>query len=167
MPESETSARKVTGAERARQAVELRKAGASYDEIARQCGYRSRSGAYKAVSGALRDLVAKTSLAADELRELETIRLDALNDALWSRALAGELPAIDRVIRLMERRAKLLGLDAPEQTELSGPGGGVIPVKVDDAREELVARLADIDRRRRARAGDTESDGSGSGGASV
>lgn len=36
---------------------------------------------------------------------------------LWPRVLKGDYLAMDRAIKLMERRAKLLGLDAPTKSE--------------------------------------------------
>ena len=44
---------------------------------------------------------------------LELERLDALTLAAWPRARAGDDRAIRVVLRIMQRRAKLLGLDAP------------------------------------------------------
>ncbi|WP_219808152.1 hypothetical protein, partial [Streptomyces fradiae] len=37
-----------------------------------------------------------------------------------------DLKAVDTVLKLMDRRAKLLGLDMPIKTELAGPGGGAL-----------------------------------------
>ena len=39
------------------------------------------------------------------------MKLDALEKTAWEHIQDGELSAIDRVLRSMERRAKLLGLD--------------------------------------------------------
>ena len=46
--------------------------------------------------------------------------------ALWRRVQNGDERAIDRVLRIMERRAKLLGLDAAAKTEHTGKEGGPI-----------------------------------------
>jgi hypothetical protein len=48
---------------------------------------------------------------AKELRDLEAARLDRLQEQPWLQAVQGNLAAIDRCLRIMERRAKLLGLD--------------------------------------------------------
>jgi len=59
----------------------------------------------------------KAAVSAETLRistQLEIDRIDALLKALWPAAEAGDLATVDRVQRLMERRAKMLGLDAPE-----------------------------------------------------
>lgn len=52
-----------------------------------------------------------------ELRRLEGARLDRLQAAVWPKALSGDPAAVRAVVRLMERRARLLGLDAPVQVE--------------------------------------------------
>lgn len=106
---------KVASHERKLQALELRKAGVSFQAIADALGYRSASGAFAAVKAAL-----KTTLRepANELRELELARLDALLLPLWRRAQGGDDKAVDRCLRIMERRARLLGLDAPTNTKV-------------------------------------------------
>jgi hypothetical protein len=53
--------------------------------------------------------------------------------------------AVNTALRIMDRRAKLLGLDAPVKAELSGPDGGPIQqytVPRPMTREELVAEAA-------------------------
>jgi hypothetical protein len=54
---------------------------------------------------------------ADELREQEVDRIDRLQVAVWPSAMKGDTRAILTIIRLMERRAKLLGLDKPIKIE--------------------------------------------------
>ena len=136
MSEPKTSVRRVKATEKQRQALELRKAGASYDEIARKIGYSSKSGAYKSVTSALSKMLKEP---AEELRTLEMARLDRLLVGVWSAATQGNQGAIDRVLRILERRAKLLGLDAPQRRELSGPDGG--PIETIDARSRLLASI--------------------------
>lgn len=115
--EDRHSARRITAAERRRQALELRKAGATYDRIAQQLGFANRGGAYRAVETALREITAEP---AQDVRQLELERLDALLLGLWPQARKGNQGAVDRVLRIMERRAKLLGLDAPTKAEVGG-----------------------------------------------
>ena len=62
-------------------------------------------------------LSAEMIAAADEFRALEQVRLDALQFALWARAEQGDLVAVDCVLKIMERRARLLGLDATKRAE--------------------------------------------------
>ena len=52
--ESKTSQNRLAAAEKHRQALELRRGGATFAEIAAMLGYEGPSGAYRAVMGALR-----------------------------------------------------------------------------------------------------------------
>ncbi|MEM8933764.1 MAG: hypothetical protein AAGE94_21415 [Acidobacteriota bacterium] len=112
MSECKTSKRTVHAALRRAKALELRKAGATYDQIADQLGYASRASAYKAVAKALKAIEDQVVEGATEMCRLEVERLDRLLVALWPKASAGHLGAIDRVIRISERRCRLLGIDA-------------------------------------------------------
>jgi hypothetical protein len=100
--------RQVRAHERHLQALELRKAGVTYEVIAGQLGYANASGARKAVVSALKATLREP---AAELRELELARLDAMLLPLWRPVQAGDEKAVDRALRIMERRARLLGLD--------------------------------------------------------
>ncbi len=104
----------VEHVEKQRQALELRKAGATFDQIAKALGYANAGGAYKVVQAGLRAVVQQP---ADEVRQLEVERLDAMLRALWPDAMAGKWLAIDRCLGIMDRRARLLGLDAPLRIE--------------------------------------------------
>ena len=101
----------ANAAERARRALELRKAGATYDAIARQVGYANRNGAYQAIQ---RELQRTLQEPADDLRMLEVERLNDLYRAMAPKALSGDTWSVDRCLKIMERRAALLGLDAPK-----------------------------------------------------
>jgi hypothetical protein len=94
------------------EALHLRLAGWDYDTIARHLGLRHRSSAYRLVQAAL---AARQREAAPAVRALELARLDALLERVWPRAMAGHLPAVDRVLAILDRRARLLGLHAPER----------------------------------------------------
>lgn len=71
----------------------------------------------------LRALEASAYEAADLMRTQEGQRLDRLQQAIWGQALAGDTRAVTAVLRIMERRAKLFGLDAPIQVEMEPPPG--------------------------------------------
>lgn len=107
----------VEANERQRQALELRKAGVGFQSIADQLGYKDHSGAYRAVRAALKKTLQEP---ADELRAIEVERMDQMLAGLWPKATTGDTWAVDRVLKIMERRANLLGLDAPVKREISG-----------------------------------------------
>ena len=113
---SRTSPRKVLAAERQRAAIELRKAGASYPQIARELGYAQASSAQKAVETALRESYREP---AEQLLQLELERLDRMQVGIYSQAINGDLASIQMCLRIMERRAKYCGLDAPTKQNVS------------------------------------------------
>ena len=72
---------------------------------------------------------------AEAVRKIELDRLDALQRSLWPAALKGDLrdlPAVDRVLAVMGRRARLLGLDAPA-TIVGAQSGSVINFNIEAA----------------------------------
>ena len=138
MPQSATQ-KVATHAKRVR-CVELAAQGLSYDEIAKAAGFANRGGAYKAVSAALR---ARQAEAVDELRVLELERLDALQRSCWDAALEGDIASVDRVLKVIAARVRLLGLDQLQDKLASGggrlvsmdwqPGAPTSPRDVDNA----------------------------------
>jgi len=99
---------KVAAAKRTAEAVALRLGGATFDSIAGQLGYSNRSAAYMAVTRWMARIGAED---AEKLRALENVRLDAMLVAIWPRVLGGDLGAIDRALRISERRCRINGVD--------------------------------------------------------
>lgn len=102
--------------EKDRQALELRKAGASYEVIAKQLGYADSSGAYKSIQRSMKSIIAEPT---EELRTVEYERLNQMLLILWERVQQGELGAIDRALSIMDRISKMYGLDSPRKTEVN------------------------------------------------
>lgn len=106
--------RDVNAAQRVALAVKLRTSKLTYDQIARQCGYSDRSSCRKAV---LRELERVVVTNVEELRREELAALDTLQTECMTLALdknnKGRLFAVDRLLAIMERRSRLLGLDIP------------------------------------------------------
>lgn len=102
--------------QRRKQSLTLRLSGMTYAEIAENLGVSNYT-AWQDVNQALADI---PKSEADQLREEEVGRLDRMQRAVWDAALAGDLQAMQTVLKIVDRRAKLLGLDAPQQVELSG-----------------------------------------------
>ena len=103
-------------------ALELRKQGVTYAKIAEMLGLGGPSSAYAAVVTGMKEVLQEP---AEELRTLEVTRLDALIEKLWPQLdhpLLG-LQAVDRVLKVMERRARLLGLDSPVKFAPTDPSG--------------------------------------------
>jgi ABC-type sugar transport system ATPase subunit len=106
----QTAQELVEQRDREHKAVQLALAGATYETIAKECGYESKSGAWKAVNRMLARVDAEN---ADALRTVEGSRLERLHLAHWPAALRGDVKAGALIVRIMERRSRLLGLDAP------------------------------------------------------
>jgi DNA-binding Lrp family transcriptional regulator len=100
------------------QALRFRSRGMTYQKIADAMGCTKMT-AYNRVQRALAAIPAE---AVDEYRRLETERLDAMLEITLDKALDPEnksaLFAVDRALAIMDRRAKLLGLDSPVKHEV-------------------------------------------------
>ncbi|MEU8550246.1 hypothetical protein AB0C81_25210 [Streptomyces roseoverticillatus] len=104
--------------------------------------------ACKDVSKALTERAAALDRSTDELRRLMMERLERLFVPMFQLAIgSGDCQATDRAVRIIERECRLLGLDQPARTELSGPAGS--PVRVDPASlAELERLIGPVDRQR-------------------
>lgn len=118
--------KQVEATDRQREALDLRRKGHTYDEIARAMGYTNKATAHRIVCKALRKMIQEP---AEDVLKLELDRLDAMIKELWGRRATPEVA--DRILKIMDRRAKYLGLDAPAKSELTGANGGAI--QLDDA----------------------------------
>lgn len=116
--------RALAAARRAR-AIELRAQGRTYEQIARELGYANRGTVCHIISDAL---AARQVEAADELRFRERERLDALQVALWDRAMAGDVRAAQSILGIIMARIRLFGLNEASATgQPAQPRTVVIP----------------------------------------
>lgn len=99
-------------------AVELKTAGLTYQQVATELGYTSRGTAYNVISKALKE---QTAEAVGSLRGLENARLDALQRALWEAAMTGDVQAVNSIVRIVQARVRLNGLEPARD------GSGVVP----------------------------------------
>lgn len=154
----------IEGVARDAECARLRAQGHTLQEIADEVGYAQGSSVRLAIQ---RALILTAQEAGDELRALELQRMDMLLNKAWAamdethptvsqgrvvmhdgkpvadvQAMFG---AMDRILRIMERRAKLLGLDAPTRhTVLSVD---LINAEIEKLERELAARaVTDGDR---------------------
>lgn len=73
--------------------------------------------------------------SAEQIRTMELERLDRLWFKAYEMAEEGDLTAIDRCLKIMARRAKLLGIDSPTKISLGDE-------ELDAAIERELAKLA-------------------------
>ncbi len=131
--------RTIDTAERDAECARLRARDYTYQQIADATGFTSRTGARFAVERALARTITEPG---EELRRIELMKLDALARAAWrvlearhylvsqGRLIRLEdgappleddgpvLQAIDRLLKISERRSRLLGLDSPVRMEV-------------------------------------------------
>ena len=96
--------------ERAVAALELRRSGLPYREIAARLDYADESGARHAVTRLL-DRTEAEGVA--ELRAIYTERLEAITARYYPAALSGDVEAAGIVLRTHDRLARLWGANAP------------------------------------------------------
>lgn len=112
--------------------LRMRRGGLAFDQIAERLGIDEDT-AYRVW---LENSKARLSAEDfDGLRATEAERLDAAQAALWSKVLRGEIPSVLALLRIMERRARLLGLDSSEARAQQ-------EVNVDDSFSRLLAEFA-------------------------
>lgn len=151
-------ARGLKGAERDREACRLRSRRMTYQQISDALGYGAAANAHRAVR---KTLAAIPRDAAEELVQLELDQLDMLTDAVLrvletehytvsqgrliylhedAPPLADDSPvlsAVDRLLKIQERRARLLGLDQPSKATVTHAAADV-----DAAVAELAQEMA-------------------------
>lgn len=139
-------------AQRDARTLELRRAGATFDQIARQVGWSNRGQAKKSYDRAL-EATGGPETDRVQARVEEVDRLDRLLTAVWPKAMKGELDAVREARQITRLRVHLLGLAiAPtpilasadgddEDTELpvTGTDGGQVipPSRLEQRRREL------------------------------
>jgi hypothetical protein len=105
--------RDVNAAVRVTEAIKNRQAGWTYERIAAQCGYANPGAARNAIQNELDRVIVQE---VEEWRNDHISRLEKLHEEVWelatNKANKGRLFAIDRLLAIAEREAKLLGLDA-------------------------------------------------------
>jgi hypothetical protein len=133
----------------------LRREGVRYeDERVEALGYSSPNAARRDLNRALEAHRLEEATEVANYRQMENERLDALLEAAWPRATQpspvfskdGEvvsheldMRAVDTVLRLMDRRAKLNGLDMPAKAEITGANGGPLQMsQAGDAELEAI-----------------------------
>jgi hypothetical protein len=130
-----SDAQLLATAERRKEVLQLREAGATWEAIAETL--ESRHGTDALPSGwdkryawqdfqrELDKMQTEVEDRAKRVREMELKRLNRMQRALWEDALDGDTDAIRTIIRLMDRRADLLGMDEPDELDATVNGGRI------------------------------------------
>ena len=109
---------------KANAAIQLKIAGASWDEIAEVVGFPTGRHAIVAVEKALEKQL-KEEESQKAMRSMAGKRLERLLRGVWTKAIdpnnAEHLAAVDRARLLIDRHIKLYGLDAPTEYVVTSP----------------------------------------------
>lgn len=97
-------------------AWQMRLRGTDWEQICKTVGYSS----VKVAQVDLRAYVLSCMVQTDEdhrqeVMTMELAKLDALQNAVWDAAMAGDTKAVDSALKVINTRMKLLGLDTPTQ----------------------------------------------------
>ena len=117
-------------AKRRRDALMMRAARATYQQVADKYYNGNRGHAYKDMQKAIADIPAE---AAEIVRAQELELLDVMARGLVARAAQGDDKAVNSMLHIMDRRSKYMGLDTPTRIESSGPGGSSFPISINPA----------------------------------
>lgn len=109
--------RAIANAAIEQRALTLRSRGLDYEEIAEQMRI-SRPMAAKAVRRGFARYRQECKEAVDQILHLEMHRLDMLFVSAFQLAAAGNMEATQTCLKIMERRAKFLGLDAAQKQQV-------------------------------------------------
>jgi len=114
-PTNRNSKALVSKKDKQEKALKLRLKGYSYSKIGYEIGC-TKQHAHRLVAAAMKEVSLKIAEDAQQVKQMEVLRLDkmfleACTIMAQSTKELNKLAAIDRMNRIMERRAKLLGLD--------------------------------------------------------
>lgn len=143
-------------AKRRKEVIQLREAGATWADIAdtieerhgldalpNHWGKRYACQDFHRALGKVQDEVKER---ARTVREMELRRLRRMQRGLWQKAVSGDTDAVRTVVRLMKRRANLLGLDEPDELDVTaGAEADTLEALMDALQEYPEARQAAAD----------------------
>lgn len=143
---AETRSGTLVRVERRNRVIRLRRMGLTYEQI-EQALAKDEENPMTISAVACRNIVhnylekmsSEDRESLDQLRELENLRLDNMQKSLESKVQSGNVPAIKASLGIMERRARLNGLDRPELKGIIGAFAHV----TDAADPEKVKQIED------------------------
>jgi hypothetical protein len=96
--------------------IDLRARGWAFSAIGEHLGI-TREAARRAYHRGLARLIEDNRETIEQQRAIVLRQLAALLDGVWDAATGGDLQAVDRALRILERRSRLLGLDEQPEPE--------------------------------------------------
>ena len=139
-----TDNKKLLAQERRTQVWALRLSGASVRAIAQQIGI-SKSRVHTIIVSELDNLRKERERIVDKYLDMELARIDRLLLAVMPAAQQGDLDAVGEARKLIETKAKMLGLNAPSVARIEHTGADGEPIATRDENIEwLVGKVKKI-----------------------
>jgi hypothetical protein len=107
------------------------------DRSSRSAQLEARENEQKALS-----LIPKQE--ADQAREAQRARLQAVRMLLWNQASADPIRAAEALIKIEAREARLLGLDMPTKVAVTDPDGGIPLETIRRVMERVDRQMVDV-----------------------
>jgi len=141
---AKTSDTRIKAAKRRTQAMKLRISGLTHREIAAKLKVTEQR-----VATILKEEIERLNQirmeTAEHMRRLEYDRLDKMLNSVWPKVLKGDCQAISTGISIMNRRARLQGIDL---ADTDAPAGGNVVINVTErvvTRETLTTNNGNSD----------------------
>ena len=116
--QSKQEGKKLSQADRRAKVLTYRMSGASTRDIAAKLSV-SHTTIERDITHLMTEVNESNAERAEEMHALENTRLDKLQAGIWLTALTGHADSIRTVLSIMERRARLNGLDKPIKVDLA------------------------------------------------
>ena len=87
-------------------AVEMRRSGMNFEEIARELDYGTAKGAQSAYEKGLRLFANDSTYDINNERHLEILRIEKMISSLWPKAMLGDAESVATILKCMERKAR-------------------------------------------------------------
>lgn len=136
--QSKEGAKKLSQADRRAKVLTYRMSGATTREIAAKLSV-SHVTVFNDLKVLMDEVNKQNAEQSEQMHALENTRLDKLQGAVWLTALTGHPDSVRTVLSVMERRAKLNGLDKPVKIDLAAELEGQLEralTKLSDALDE-------------------------------
>lgn len=138
--------------ERRAHVVNLRRLGLPWEQVVKQVREHPRFGpgvpryskgdAHHDLTALLDNVTVEAALSQ---RIEDLALLAAMQGAVAAKSVAGDLRATDRLLAILDRRARWLGYDAPIKMQLTGADGGPIQIDTTDDAAVYAAALDALD----------------------
>jgi hypothetical protein len=132
-----SKAQRIVTAKRRAQAVELKLAGLTFQQIADQLGYADRASACKDLDRALEQHVMERNRNVDLLIEEQLLVLLRMRRAFWPDAIKADKGAGEMVLKTTDRITKLLKLDPTLQVNLEITSVDAIDRQIEELGKQL------------------------------